>query len=311
MLNARVLSAQSASSSALAGDTLTNFRFFPTAAPLSQFVEHLYTAEIPGHFLVHAEAARLPEVTAHLVFAIEEGNALPGGIWLGGGLRACLFLHPAHLQVIPVPVGIRQAVGASLRPAGLRLLLPRGADGLGGAPLFALDELCGAEGRELRDRLILEGTADLRLALLERFLRTRALQLERSNRSVLRACELIQLAHGEISTEQLALACGCTSRTLRSATIAETGLPPKQLARIVRIRYALDLLASAGVPLSAAAASSAFSDQSHMSREFRELIGEPPSLLGQKLRSADLPTFNAERNLLSTGLLVVPKPAAP
>ncbi|HKO49342.1 MAG TPA: AraC family transcriptional regulator, partial [Polyangiaceae bacterium] len=185
------------------------------------------------------------------------------------------------------------------------------ADGLGGAPLFALDELCGAEGRELRDRLILEGTADLRLALLERFLRTRALQLERSNRSVLRACELIQLAHGEISTEQLALACGCTSRTLRSATIAETGLPPKQLARIVRIRYALDLLASAGVPLSAAAASSAFSDQSHMSREFRELIGEPPSLLGQKLRSADLPTFNAERNLLSTGLLVVPKPAAP
>ena len=61
-------------------------------------------------------------------------------------------------------------------------------------------------------------------------------------------------------------ACGCTSRTLRSATVAEAGLASKQLARIVRIRYALELLTGAGVPLSAAAASSAFSDQAHMSR---------------------------------------------
>ncbi len=45
-----------------------------------------------------------------------------------------------------------------------------------------------------------------------------------------------------------------------------------------------------------------------MSREFRELIGEPPSQLGQRIRS-NLPAFSAERNLISTGLLVVPKSA--
>ncbi len=294
---------------ALAEQDATSFRFFPTAEPLSHFVEYFYTSEVPRRFAARVEGTRLPELEAQLVFAIEEGNALPGGIWLGGGLRACLFLQPAHLQVIPIPGSIRQAVGASLRPAGLRLLLPRGAGGLADGPLFALDELWGAEGRELRDRLVLEETAGRRLALLERYLQARVRRLERPSRTVQRAFDLIQAAHGEISTEQLALACGCTSRTLRSAIVAEAGLAPKHLTRIVRIRYALDLLSGAGIPLSAAAASSAFSDQAHMSREFRELIGEPPSQLGQKIRSLDLPAFNAERNLISTGLLVVPKSA--
>lgn len=288
----------------------TSFRFFPAAEPLSQFVEYLYTSEVLRHFTTQVEATRLPEVEAQLVFAIEEGNALPGGTPLGRGLRACLFLQPAHLQVIPIPASIRQAVGASLRPDGLRLLLPRGAHDSPHTPVFGLDELWGAEGRELRDRLVLEVTACRRLALLERYLRARVQRLAHPTRSVRRAFELIQAAHGEISTEQLARACGCTSRTLRSATIAEAGLAPKQLARIVRIRYALELLAGVGVPLSAAAATSAFSDHSHMSREFRDLIGQPPSQLGHKIRSMDISSFRAERDLLSTGLLVVPKSAA-
>ncbi|MEI9941557.1 MAG: AraC family transcriptional regulator [Pseudomonadota bacterium] len=294
---------------ALAEPDSTSFRFFPAVEPLSQFVEYLYTSDVPRHFAARVEGTRLPEVEAQLVFAIEEGDAFPGGTDLGGGLRACLFLQPAHLQVIPIPNSIRQAIGAALRPTGLRLLLPQGAHGLVDAPLVALDELWGAEGRELRDRLVLEGTASRRLALLERYLRARVKQLERPSRAVRRAFELIQAARGEISTEQLARACGCTSRTLRSATVAEAGLAPKHLARIVRIRYALDLLAGAGVPLSAAAASSAFSDQAHMSREFRELIGEPPSQLGHRIRSVDIPIFSADRNLISTGLLVVPKSA--
>ncbi len=296
---------------ALTEHETTSFRFFPTVAPLAHFVGFLYTSEVPRYFMAQIVGRRLPEVEAQLVFAIEEGNSFPGGTPLGGGLHASLFLQPAHLQVIPIPGSIRHAVGASLRPAGLRLLLPRGADGLADAPLLGLDELWGAEGRELRDRLVLAETASRRLALLESYLRGRVTELEQPNRSVRRAFELIQAAHGEISTEQLARACGVTSRTLRSATIAEAGLAPKHLARIVRIRYALDLLAGAGVPLSDAAVTSAFSDQAHMSREFRELIGEPPSLLGQKIRSADMPNFSAERDLMSTGLLVVPKSTAP
>lgn len=289
----------------------TSFRFFPTTEPLSHFVEYLYVSQIPDHFTARIDATRLPEVEAQLVFAIEAGNVFPGGTQLAGGLRACLFVQPAHLQVIPIPGSIRQAIGASLRPAGLRLVLPPGAEGLADAPLFGLDELWGAEGRELRERLVVAGTASARLALLERYLQARARRIVRPSRTVRRAFALMETAHGEISTEALAHACGCTSRTLRSSTAEETGLAPKHLARIMRIRYALDLLVGGGVPLSDAALTSAFADHAHMSREFRELLGEPPSRLGQIIRTAELPVFSAERNLLSTGLLVVPKPRGP
>src|SRR4051812_14574490 len=117
-------------SDALSQPDATSFRFFPTTEPLSQFVEYLFASHVPNHFTAQIDAMRLPEVEAQLVFAIEDGNVFPGGMALGGGLRACLFVQPAHLQIIPIPGSIRQAIGACLRPAGLRLVLPCGAEGL-------------------------------------------------------------------------------------------------------------------------------------------------------------------------------------
>lgn len=284
------------------------FRFFPVGEPLHHFVEYLYCSHVPGQFVSQVEAMRLPEAQAQLVFTLEEGNLFPGGVTLGHGLRASLFLQPPHLQSIPIPDSIRQAVGASLRPSGLRLLLPAGAECLLDAPLIALEDLWGAEARALLERLVAAGTLERRRALLEGHLRARVQRVGAPSRRAARAFQLIQAAHGEISTEQLARACGCSTRTLRSLTLSEAGLAPKHLARIVRIRRALELLGNAGVPLSAAAATSAFSDHAHMSREFRELLGESPSKLGQRMRSTAVPSFSAERNLLSTGLLMVPKP---
>ena len=285
------------------------FRFFPSVPPLDAFVEYTYTSHVPRQFTTQVEAMRLPEAQAQLVFALEEGNAFPGGARLSGGLRACLFLQPAHLQRIPIPSGIRQAVGASLRPSGLRLLLSAGAECLLDAPLIAVEDLLGAEARALREQMVAAGTLDERRTLLERYLLARLERVEAPCRPFVHAFKLIEAAHGQISTDQLARACGCSSRTLRSLTLAEAGLAPKHLARIVRIRHALELLSEAGVPLSAAAASSAFADHAHMSREFRELLGEPPSRLGPRMRSPSIPRFNAERNLMSTGLLVIPKPS--
>jgi AraC-like DNA-binding protein len=282
------------------------FRFFPAPAPLSGFVDFLYHSYVPGEFLCRIEAKRLPELEAQLVFAIEDGNAFPGGQLLSNGARACLFFQPAHLQMIPIASSIREAVGASLRPAGLRVLMPRGLGTLVTTPLIALEDLWGTDARELLERIVTAITPERRCRVLHDFLRGRLERLAPPNRTVTRAVELIQATHGEISTEQLAQAVGCTSRTLRSTAIVETGLAPKQLARVARIRHALDLLTATGVPLSAAAVSAAFSDQAHMSREFRELIGSAPSQLSQRLRSS-MPAFSAERNLMSTGLLVVPK----
>src|SRR5882672_7889781 len=103
-----------------------SFKFFPAAPSLSAFVEYLYSSYIPREVISLVDPMRLPEVEAQIVFAIEEGDLLPGGRCLGGGERACLFMHPAHLQMIPIPGSIRAAVGAALTPAGLRVLMPKG-----------------------------------------------------------------------------------------------------------------------------------------------------------------------------------------
>lgn len=284
-----------------------SFKFFPAPPPLINFVEYLYASEVPAEFIRFVDSMRVPELEAQLVFAIEEGGLFPGGHWLGGGKRACLFVQPAHLQMIPIPGTIRTAVGAALCPAGLRLLMPRGAGQLIDAPLIALEDLLGAPARRVLDLMVAAETASARLTVLRDFLLQRLAQAATPSRSVIRAVELIRTAHGEISTEQLAEACGCTSRTLRNLAIAETGLTPKHLARVVRIRRALDLLTVTGVPLSDAAMASAFSDQAHMSREFRDLLGERPSELTERVRSGAVPSFTAERSLISTGLLVMPK----
>jgi AraC-like DNA-binding protein len=59
------------------------------------------------------------------------------------------------------------------------------------------------------------------------------------------------------------------------------------------------------VSLSGAAVQSAFSDQAHMSREFRDLLGASPGRLSERLYAAQRLRFSAERNLRSTGLLLL------
>ena len=282
-----------------------SFRFFSPPARLRPFVDHLYCSRVGRRFGDEVDARRLPEAEAQLVFVIEEGSSLPSGQWLGGGLRASLFVQPAHLEFIEIPCTVREAVGVAFRPAGLRLLFPRGVGDLSDVRLVPLEQIWGAEARTLLLRLAAESSPRARLRLLQDCLSKRAQSAPPPNRVVARAAELMRAARGEISSEELARACGCTSRTLRSAAVAEAGLSPKQLGRIVRVRYALELLAEANVSLSRAAVESAFSDQAHMSREFRDLLGASPARLSERLDAPRRFKFSAERNLRSTGLLVM------
>lgn len=291
----------------MAGDA--SFQFFPAPLQLTSFVGYFYCSHIPHGFISRIDASRLPELEAQLVFAIEDAKEFPGGVELGDGLRASLFLQPPHLQLVPIAGSIRHAVGASLRPAGLRLLLPRGSGDFSDTPLIPLEDILGQEARNLLHRLVAEVAPERRCTILRDYLLGRAQGVALPSRAVVHAVELIRGSYGEISNEQLARACGCTSRTLRTAALAETGLTPKHLARVARIRRALDLLTTSGVALSHTAMSAAFSDQAHMSREFRELLGQAPSELNQRIHST-LPLHTAERNLMSTGLLVVPKSIA-
>ncbi|WP_174531163.1 helix-turn-helix domain-containing protein, partial [Micromonospora maritima] len=61
-------------------------------------------------------------------------------------------------------------------------------------------------------------------------------------------------------------------------SLALFGYGPKTLARILRMRRALDL-AHAGAPLAEVAARTGYADQAHLTRDVREFAGMPPTRL--------------------------------
>jgi AraC-like DNA-binding protein len=292
----------------LAGSDQARFRFFRVRPPLDRYVSYLYTSELPSSFAHRVVGVRLPELEMQLVFSIEEGLAFPGARYFVQGLGASLFVQPAHLRTISIPGTIREAVGASLQPAGLRLLFERGAGDLSDAPLIPLEDLWGEPARALRDKL-LEANGPLeRVALLAAELSERARRASRPHVSAQRAIEKLTATDGEIPIGRLASHCGVTDRTLRSVLLSETGLSPKHIARIARIRRALKFLQETpvGSPRSDGYCE-AFSDAAHACREFRWLLSTTPAALRRELAQTNerVPSFSSERNLVDTGLLVL------
>ncbi|RPE39496.1 AraC family transcriptional regulator [Streptomyces sp. Ag109_O5-1] len=67
---------------------------------------------------------------------------------------------------------------------------------------------------------------------------------------------------------------GLGARQLHRRSLASFGYGPKTLARVLRMQRALSL-ARAGVPLAETAVRAGYADQSHLSRDVRELAGVP------------------------------------
>ena len=103
---------------------------------------------------------------------------------------------------------------------------------------------------------------------------TPALRPERE--SVRRAREYIEQRYADnILLDDLARAVNQSPFHLLRVFRAEVGLPPHAYLTQVRVRHAKRLLAS-GLSIAEAAALTGFSDQSHLTRHFKRLIGMTP-----------------------------------
>lgn len=83
-------------------------------------------------------------------------------------------------------------------------------------------------------------------------------------------------AHRGDSAATLAALLGYSERQLQRRMVAQFGYGYAVLRRVVRAGHAQSLI-RAGAPLAGAASLSGFSDQAHLTREFRELVGQTPS----------------------------------
>lgn len=143
-----------------------------------------------------------------------------------------------------------------------------------------LDEL-------IQDRRMLEGicgTTDFRKQI-RAFMRSymniyrRACPMEHSNLLVLHSFNLLIRSAGSISIEQLAEDTGYTARYIDRCFRNETGLSPKQLAKIVRFQAAVSALNQnqhKERSLTEIAADLGYFDQSHFVHDFKAYTGLTP-----------------------------------
>jgi AraC-like DNA-binding protein len=182
-----------------------------------------------------------------------------------GGLHTtpALIAHP----------GRQSGIQLSLTPLGARRLL-----GLPAGELAALDvdpaEVLGST--ELVERVRAAGTWDERFAAAEDVL-LRAAGTGEPAPEVAEAWRLTLASGGRLRVADVARRVGWSERHLTARFRAETGLGPKQAARVVRFDRARRALAARPRPgLAGLAAATGYADQAHLTRDWRAFTGLSP-----------------------------------
>ncbi|MGW1988974.1 helix-turn-helix domain-containing protein [Embleya sp. NPDC001921] len=176
------------------------------------------------------------------------------------------------------------------RQSGIQLdLTPLGAYTLLGLPLVEiadrvvhLDDLPGWDAGALVDRL--QDTPDwsARFALLDRVLLRRRELGPEPLPEVARCWDLLAASAGRIEVAALARETGWSRRHLGARFRETLGLPPKTVARLLRFRYAVELLDDPLRSWADIAAEAGYYDQAHFNRDFKAFAGCTP---GDYLRS--------------------------
>ncbi|MGY1652254.1 helix-turn-helix domain-containing protein [Geodermatophilus sp. SYSU D01119] len=217
----------------------------------------------------------LPSPTLTLVVTLDDpldvaahpDPAQPPGRYdaLLGGLHTtpALIRHP----------GRQAGIQLSLTPLGARRLL-----GVPAGELAALDvdlaDVLG--GTELVERVRAARTWPERFAAAEEVLRRTAGDGDPAP-EVAEAWRLTVAGGGRLRVADVARRVGWSERHLTARFRAETGLAPKEAARVVRFDRARRALAATPRPgLAALAARTGYADQAHLTREWRAFTGLSP-----------------------------------
>jgi AraC-like DNA-binding protein len=191
------------------------------------------------------------------------------------GRRDALVLGPrthADYSVADKPAG---CLRLRLAPGATRPLLGVPAADLADR-VFRLAELPGVAG-DLAEELA-QLDQDQVLQFLEDVLPQHLSEdpTQRTHRQLLRTAVAAMSSGGPATpVHELAASLAVSERQLRNLFTTGIGVSPKHYARIGRVRH---VLANAGnTPWSQLAASTGYYDQSHMTADFRTLMGVPPT----------------------------------
>ena len=248
-------------------------RFYPRDS-LADIVEHYWTVSWSLPAGQRREQETLPDPCSHASFEV-------GGSELVAPMRGRF-----HREL----VGTRAVYAVKFRPAGLHALI-----GCPQAPLVntrpKLDVLFPSLAvAEVEARILAGQTPAAFAANMDAFLASLDPRISEQARGVNHLVERVLKRDPDdrIETvEKMAALAGCSVRSLQRRFATLVGLSPKWVVQRARLHNALDVLAEHGDDLAGAAYTLGYADQAHFARDFRAVVGLPPSayVTSRRLRS--------------------------
>jgi AraC-like DNA-binding protein len=187
--------------------------------------------------------------------------------WLGGLGGTCAVVETAATHA---------SLDLKLPPLGAYALCGQPLRSLAGE-FVELDELFGAAGRRLEERLGDAPDWDARFDVLERFLLDRARVACQPHPMVAAAWSRLHETAGAVRIDALAAELGFSRRHLTMTFHEQVGLAPKAVARLLRFSGVRERLARAPDRWADIAYAAGYCDQAHLNRDFRQLAGTTPS----------------------------------
>jgi AraC-like DNA-binding protein len=176
--------------------------------------------------------------------------------------------------------GLATAMQIDFTPIGAWLFFGRPMSDMTNL-VVGLDDLFGADGVRLVDRLADACDWETRFDILEEFVIRRMLGTRAPSASVSWAWGQLRRAKGQIEIGRLAHDLGCSRKHLVAQFHEQIGASPKTIARILRFQHAVRLFNGASVtnPVSGAdvAMECGYFDQAHFIKDFRQLAGITPT----------------------------------
>jgi len=129
----------------------------------------------------------------------------------------------------------------------------------------------------LRERLMVGGSPEARLDVLERWLMQRLLRRRHRDQAIAWAVRMIE-RRPNVRMHDIAARIGRSSRWFIDRFASEVGLTPKTFSRVRRFQAAVGLMhARSGIDFADLALSLGYADQAHFSHEFRAIGGITPT----------------------------------
>lgn len=192
------------------------------------------------------------------------------------GHRSLVVMGPRTRASYLAPKSLALCVTQRLAPGRAQLLLGVPASELTDR-IVELEALWGAAAGRLADELAELQPDERRIA--DRLADALTARLEACSTAELARADLVRHAAGRLSSgaarvPDVARSVGVSERHLRALFTSEVGVGPKRFGRIGRVRAVLGQVGTrdwAGL-----AAGAGYYDQSHMTAEFRAVMGVPP-----------------------------------